>query len=149
MAKTETLEEFYHNKLITAPQRLEQGVGHFNVFRLIDCIGPGSTPVTYTRRDFYKVSLLYGKHIYHYADKSIMVDGVNLIFFNPNVPYTIERITEVAKGYFCIFTEAFFTEKIRGSLNELPMFSMGGKSVYELDEKKEEFVAGIFEKMLE
>ncbi|MBB5623588.1 AraC-like DNA-binding protein [Pedobacter cryoconitis] len=149
MDKTQTLEHFYQQKFNSVPQTLQNGVGHFNVFRIEDCHGPNATPVTYSRRDFYKVSLIRGEYLYHYADKSLVVKGTTLIFFNPNVPYTVQALSESTTGYFCIFTESFFTEKIRGSLNELPMFSIGGKPAYFLNDTQEQFVAGIFEKMLE
>lgn len=149
MEKPETLEQFYQRKLIQTPQTLQQGVGHFNVFRLEDCAKPDAPPISYSRRDFYKICLIRGKHMYHYADKSLVVDGTTLIFFNPNVPYTFQSLTEESSGMFCIFTESFFIEKIRGSLNDLPMFSPGGKPAYILDQKQETFVQGIFEKMLE
>ncbi|MBB5638237.1 AraC-like DNA-binding protein [Pedobacter cryoconitis] len=149
MDKTQTLEHFYQQKFNSVPQTLQNGVGHFNVFRIEDCHGPSGTPVTYSRRDFYKVSLVRGEYLYHYADKSIVIKGTTLIFFNPNVPYTVQALSESTTGYFCIFTESFFTEKIRGSLNELPMFSIGGKPAYFLNDTQEQFVAGIFEKMLE
>lgn len=149
MDKTQTLEHFYQQKFNSVPQTLQNGVGHFNVFRIEDCNGPGATPVTYSRRDFYKVSLVRGEYLYHYADKSLVVKGTTLIFFNPNVPYTVQALSDSTTGYFCIFTESFFTEKIRGSLNELPMFSIGGKPAYFLNDTQEQFVGGIFEKMLE
>ncbi|AMP98464.1 AraC family transcriptional regulator [Pedobacter cryoconitis] len=149
MDKTQTLEHFYQQKFNSVPQTLQNGVGHFNVFRIEDCNGPNATPVTYSRRDFYKVSLVRGEYLYHYADKSLVVKGTTLMFFNPNVPYTVQALSESTTGYFCIFTESFFTEKIRGSLNELPMFSIGGKPAYFLNDTQEQFVAGIFEKMLE
>ena len=149
MDKTQTLEHFYQQKFNSVPQTLQNGVGHFNVFRIEDCHGPNATPVTYSRRDFYKVTLVRGEYLYHYADKSLVVKGTTLMFFNPNVPYTVQALSESTTGYFCIFTESFFTEKIRGSLNELPMFSIGGKPAYFLKDTQEQFVGGIFEKMLE
>lgn len=149
MDKTQTLEHFYQQKFNSVPQTLQNGVGHFNVFRIEDCHGPNATPVTYSRRDFYKVTLVRGEYLYHYADKSLVVKGTTLMFFNPNVPYTVQALSESTTGYFCIFTESFFTEKIRGSLNELPMFSIGGKPAYFLNDTQEQFVGGIFEKMLE
>jgi len=149
MEKTQTLEHFYQHKFNSVPQSLQEGVGHFNVFRLEDCTGPNAKPVSYSRRDFYKVSLVRGKYLYHYADKSLAIDGTTLIFFNPNVPYTVQSLSDNNTGFFCIFTESFFIEKIRGSLSELPMFTHGGKPAYYLDEKQEKHVSDIFVKMLE
>ncbi len=84
MEKPETLENFYKKKFNAIPETLQQGVGHFNVFRINECPSPAKEPkpITYSRRDFYKVCLFRGKTIYHYADKSLSVDGSTLIFFN-------------------------------------------------------------------
>jgi AraC-like DNA-binding protein len=148
MIKTETLAEFYKIKLDQVPDELQEP-GHFNVFRTEDCVGPGKQPVQYSRRDFYKISLMRGRHVYHYADKSLEVNGSSLLFFNPRVPYTFEPLTEVASGFFCIFKEDFFTGHIRGSLTELPMYQPGGKPAFILDDKSDAHVSVIFNKMLD
>lgn len=145
-ARSETLEEFYQHKLNYLPLNLQSDIGHFNVFRLEDCI---STPVHYSRKDFYKVTLIRGRNRYHYADKSIELDGPTLIFFNPQVPYTWEPLSDETSGYFCIFTRSFFTEKILGGLNELPMYQVGGKPAYSLNETQDQQVSAIFTKMLD
>ena len=148
MAQTETIEEFYKNKFNWLPDNLSQDIGHFNVFRIEDCYGPNALPVKYSRRDFYKISLFRGKTIYHYADKSIEVDGTTLIFFNPQVPYTIESTSDDRSGYFCIFKESFFTEMLRNNIHELPMFATGGKPSYALNIEQDEYVSQLFQKML-
>ncbi|WP_153798004.1 helix-turn-helix domain-containing protein [Foetidibacter luteolus] len=149
MARTETLEDFYKHKLNWLPDNLKKDIGHFNVFRLEDCIGPGKPPVQYSRRDYYKISLLRGETVYHYADKSIQVNGTTLMFFNPQVPYTIEPIAEDSTGSFCIFKEGFFSERMKGSLQELPMFALGGKPAYFLNEAQDKYVSAIFDKMFD
>ncbi|WP_316803577.1 helix-turn-helix transcriptional regulator [Pedobacter nototheniae] len=152
MSSTETLEDFYQRKFSFLPDNLQKDVGHFNVFRLEDCVGENKTPIKYSRRDFYKIAMVRGHNIYHYADKSIEITGTALIFFNPLVPYTWEPASgkpEEATGFFCIFTESFFTEKIRGNINDLPMFSPAGKPTYILDASQDKYVVGIFEKMIE
>lgn len=144
--ETESLESFYKLKQREIPADINSGVGHINVFRLEDCLH--STPVRYARRDYYKITLIRGANRYHYADKSIEVNGTSLIFFNPQVPYTWESLADDTTGYFCIFTPAFFTEKSRTSLSELPMFALGGKPSYMLNEEQEKEVAALFEKMI-
>ena len=144
---SESLTQFYKDKRKEVPQNINDSIGHFNVFRLEDCLQPGKQ-VRYARRDYYKVTFVRGKNRYHYADKSLEAEGTSLVFFNPQVPYTWESLSEAPTGYFCIFTAPFFTEKIRGSLNELPMFAPGGKPAYILNQTQEEDIAGIFEKML-
>lgn len=145
MNKTETLTDFYKNKLDQLPQQ-QPGVGHFNVFRLDECLQNGNN-VTYNRRDFYKVLLIRGNNRYHYADKSIEISGTTLLFFNPLVPYTWESLSGEITGIFCIFTESFFTEKIRTSLSELPMFAPSGKPTYILTAGQDAEVEAIFTKM--
>lgn len=146
--ETQSLEEFYREKIQTAvPAGINSSVGHINVFRLEDCLH--STPVNYARRDYYKITLIRGANRYHYADKSIEVNGTSLIFFNPQVPYTWESLAEDTTGYFCIFTPAFFTEKSRTNLADLPMFALGGKPSYVLNEEHEQRISELFEKMLQ
>lgn len=149
MEKTETLEDFYRQKFNWLPDNLRKDIGHFNVFRMEDCVGQGKEPIQYSRRDFYKVTLLRGKYLYHYADKTLQVSGTTLIFFNPHVPYTFEALTEDVTGYFTIFKEAFFTERLRGNLQELPMFTPGGKPCYALNKTQDKYVSQVFEKMRE
>ncbi|MBC3788689.1 helix-turn-helix domain-containing protein [Spirosoma utsteinense] len=148
MAKTETLEEFYQHKFDWLPDNLRQDIGHVNVFRLEDCVGLGKVPVQYSRRDFFKISLIRGQYVYHYADKSIEINGSTLMFFNPQVPYTWESVAEETTGFFCIFREAFFTERIRGNLNELPVFATSNHPAYPLNAQQDNEVSELFEKML-
>lgn len=152
MNKPESIEDFYQNKFSFMPDNLQNGVGHFNVFKLEDCLRDDSKPMSYNRRDYYKICLTRGHNVYHYADKSIEIDGTALIFFNPLVPYTWELASGKQSditGYFCIFTEAFFKEKIRGNIGDLPMFVPGGYPAYFLNESQDAQVAGIFAKMFE
>lgn len=149
MTKTETLEDFYRNKFNWLPDNLKKDIGHFNVFNLKDCFGPEAKPVEYAKRDFYKISLLRGRHVYHYAEKSIEVADSTLIFFSPNVPYTFEPLSDNPSGYFCIFKEAFFTERLRGGIRMLPMFIPGNKPSYSLHKTQDKHISEIFEKMLE
>lgn len=148
MPKTETLADFYQAKLQRVPEEHKEP-GHFNVFRTEDCVGLGKQPVQYSRRDFYKITLMRGRHVYHYADKSLEVNGSSLLFFNPRVPYTFEPLSEITSGYFCIFKEDFFTGHIRGNLIELPMYQPGGKPAFVLNESHDAHVSAIFNKMLD
>jgi AraC-like DNA-binding protein len=148
MATTESLEDFYQHKFNWLPDNLKQDIGHVNVFRLEDCVGAGAVPVQYNRRDFYKISLVRGESVYHYADKSIRTEGPSLVFFNPQVPYAWEPRSEAINGFFCIFKEAFFTEGLRGGLHELPMFKVGGKPAYLLDEGQDQAISQLFERMI-
>jgi AraC family transcriptional activator of pobA len=148
MEVTETLEDFYQNKFNLNYENVNNDLGHFNVFKMEECYLPGRPPIQYSRRDFYKITLMRGKHRYHYGDKTLEIEGSTLIFFNPQIPYTFERLTEDDGGYFCIFKDAFFTEHIRGSLKDLPMYAINGKPAYVLNLDQDQAFAQIFEKML-
>jgi len=115
-----------------------------------DCIGPNPANghVSYSRRSYYKITMMRGNSICHYADKSIDVSGTTLMFFNSKVPYAWENLTEDRTGFFCIFTEEFFTDKIRGGLNELPMYQLGNNPFYPLSAEQEAYVSEVFAKMM-
>ena len=147
LPKTETLEDFYQHKFNYLPEDIQKDIGHFNVFRVEDCV---ARPVSYSRRDYYKIALIRGHNRYHYADKSVEVDGCTLMFFNPLVPYTWEPLsTGERTGFFCIFSKSFFTDKIGSSISDLPMYQPGGKPAYVLNLHEEEQVCNIFNKMLD
>lgn len=83
--------------------------GHFNIFRIEDMDLSGQKQVTYSRRDFFKISLVNGHSKIHYADQTFEVKDSVLVFTNPMVPYNWERISARQSGFVCIFTEAFFS----------------------------------------
>lgn len=148
MAKIETIEDFYRKKKKPLPENLNGSIGHFNVFRMEDFAVTRQNTVQYNRRNYYKIALLRGDHVYHYASKSIEAQGVTLMFFNPRVPYTCEQFSELSSGYFCIFTEAFITQHFRTDVREYSMFLPGNKPSYSLDSGQDSCFSGIFEKML-
>lgn len=150
MAKStsQSLESFYQEKFNWLPDNLQKEIGHFNVFRLEDCVGDGKQHVQYSRRDFYKISLVRGNWLYHYADKSLKVSGPTLIFFNPTVPYTFELLSDDPTGFFCIFKEGFFTQHLRNGMRQFPMFLPGNNPTYALNKTQDKEVSAIFGKML-
>lgn len=148
MTKIETIEDFYRKKKKPVPENIKGDIGHFNVFKMEDFSMSRQGTVQYNRRNYYKVALLRGDHVYHYADKSIEASGTTLIFFNPRVPYTCEQFSELSSGYFCIFTEAFLTQHFRADTKEFAMFVPGNKPSYNLDPDQDAYISTIFEKML-
>ncbi|NHA07923.1 helix-turn-helix transcriptional regulator [Mucilaginibacter sp. HC2] len=107
------------------------------------------TPV-YKRKDFYKVCILNAKSTIHYADRSIDLDGTSLFFANPHIPYAAELHSDKQTGYACLFTEDFLkTHERLESLQESPLFKIGGNPVFALSEEQAAFVNTIFKKMLE
>lgn len=148
MRKTESLEEFYKQNFTGQPDPLQSEIGQVNVFRMEDALAPDAGPVQYSRRDFYKITLIRGRNAYHYADKSIQIEGPTLMFFNPQVPYTWEPLSDDTTGFFCIFREAFFGGRFNSGLTELPLFRPGGKPAYPLDASQDAEVSALYDKML-
>lgn len=149
MAKTtESLEEFYKYKFNGLTENFNRNTGQFNVFRIEDQIRSGSSSPPYIRRDFFKIMLFQGNNVFHYGDKSIEVNGNTLLFFNPQVPYTYDPLTEDTKGYFCVFKDEFFKENLRLDIGGLPLFVPGGQSVFSLNNEENAAAEMIFEKMI-
>lgn len=148
MSHTETIEDFYKRvpQANASGHRLNNaGAGHFNVYTRNLC----RTQTPYSRRDFYKVSLILGEGKLHYADKWIAIDRPALLFSNPVVPYSWEASSEKQEGWFCLFTEAFVNANERkDGLQDSPLFRIGGNPVFFINEVQQEELSAIFRKMM-
>jgi AraC-like DNA-binding protein len=145
MQNAESLADFYTRNPDANPSGLSltnaSGQGHFNVFMRKNCLKGSS----YKRRDFYKISLIIGTGRLMYADKWIEVDRPALLFSNPVVPYAWEPVSEEQDGYFCLFTESFITQPLQQS----PIFRIGGRPLYFVDDKQQAEISTLYEKMIE
>ncbi len=146
MQKAETIEGFYLQKLDYLPGNLHQEIGHFNVFRCDEFVGPHAKPGPYNRRNFFKINLTVGKNRVYYADKVLEVKQQGLFFANPQIPYGWECLEEAQSGYFCIFTETFFSQF--GHFKEYPLFKPGANPLFELTAEQAEHVKSVFLRML-
>ena len=103
--------------------------------------------VPYSRKDFYKISLISGRIKVHYADKTIEIEKHGLLFANPHIPYRWEAIDERQSGFFCIFTEAFFSQSPH--FKEYPVFQPGGHPILLLNESQVETLSAVYLKMFD
>jgi AraC family transcriptional activator of pobA len=147
MEKTSTIEDFYRAKLNWMPENLKKEIGHFNVFRLDEFTGTCAKPIPYSRKDYFKISLIIGKNRIHYADKIIEMNQPAMLFANPQIPYSWEPSEEQQSGFFCIFTEAFFNHF--GTIEEYPVFKPGGNPIFFLTDEQLNAVKNIYLKMFE
>lgn len=147
MTKPTTLEEFYASKIHWMPDNLKQDIGHFNVFRLDDFVGPQAYHLPYSRKDFYKITLVTGRSNYYFADKTVEIRGNALLFANPMVPYHWEPLDDNQTGFFCIFTEAFLQRNLATAMLEMPLFKPGGQPLYSLQDEQAKAARQVFEKM--
>lgn len=119
----------------------------FNVFQIE---GDGAATRIYSRKDFYKICLTTGKSIIHYADRSFEAEGTVLFFGNPHIPYSWETLSTTYVGYTCLFSEDFLKTSDRSeSLQQSPLFKIGGTPILKITEDQREFLNTIFRKMIE
>ncbi|MFT4154276.1 helix-turn-helix domain-containing protein [Parafilimonas sp.] len=116
----------------------------FNVYRREDYLCRSHS--AYSRRDYYKISLIIGTGILYYAEKGIEINKPALLFSNPNVPYAWEASSEEQSGYFCLFKEDFIRHE---ELAHIPMFKIGGEPLFFISETQQKFISSLFEKMLD
>jgi AraC family transcriptional activator of pobA len=118
----------------------------FNVFQIEE---DSNVVREYSRKDFYKICLTTGESLINYADRSFLMKGTILFFANPNVPYSWETISRSYVGYTCLFSEDFYKPSDRSeSLQQSPLFKIGGTPIFEITEEKREFLNGIFRNMM-
>jgi AraC family transcriptional activator of pobA len=146
MEPTQSIEDFYQEKLHWMPANLKKEMGHFNVFRFSDFLGKTHGPMPYRRIDYYKITFMTGNNRLEYADKVIEIDSPALVFSNPLIPYKWDRISDDMTGFFCIFTEAFFRQF--GHLRDYPLFQPGTIPVFALSAEQAATIKDIYEKML-
>jgi AraC family transcriptional activator of pobA len=140
------LQTFYQNIADQPSELMRHETGHFNIFKIEDVLQPKhSREGNYSRRSFYKVSLVTGHSKLHYADKSMEIRESALVFTNPLVPYRWERISKKHTGYLCIFTEAFFNRF--ANIKEYPVFQYTDAAILPLNKQQLPPYQALFEQM--
>jgi AraC family transcriptional activator of pobA len=137
------LKTFYKHVDGVVPEH--SGIGHFNIFKIEDLHLPANRKPNYSRRSFYKVSLITGYNKLHYADKCKEVNGTALIFSNPTIPYFWETVSEKQSGYMCIFTEPFFNRFVH--IKDYPVFQFTDSAVINLSKQEAATCKQLFSKM--
>ena len=145
MSQPETITDFYRNKIGHVPAGLQDGVGHFNVFKLEPYIGKSARPVPYSRRDYFKVMLVKGAGNIHYANKVIPVHRQALTFSNPQIPYKWDTTEHISSGVFCVFNHAFFLNY--GNILQYDVFQPGGTHVFELSDEHYDVISKVYSRM--
>ncbi len=140
----EDLKEFYKNKGLNENRFQPSGIGHFNIFGIEKILDPKEKPISYTRRDFYKIALIRGNHTYHYAHRSIQTSGSTLMFFNPQVPYSFVQGKDECTGSFLIFKEQFLLNTIVKVPSKIPVFSIDGCPNFKLTEEQDKEISFVF-----
>lgn len=138
-----------HDKIIRPVSEFnnELKLRGFNVFQIES---DGNATRIYSRKDFYKICLTTGKSIIHYADRSFEQEGTVLFFGNPHIPYSWETVSTNYAGYTCLFSEEFLKASDRTeSLQQSPLFKIGGTPVLKITEPQRQFLNAVFQKMID
>jgi AraC family transcriptional activator of pobA len=144
MPKVIALQSFY-KAINQTPKAVSQEAGHFNIFRIEDILSPANKSSAYSRRDFFKISLITGHNKLHYADQTIEIHDTALVFTNPLIPYFWERLSERQTGHLCIFTEAFFSRF--ANIREYPVFQSVDSAIIPLKAREIPVFRVLFDKM--
>jgi AraC family transcriptional activator of pobA len=139
------LDTFYKHFPEQEKAESAKHIGHFNIFKIEDILTPGGSKLSYSRRAFYKVSLVVGHSKIHYADQCIEVEGSVLVFTNPMVPYFWERISTAQSGFLCVFTEEFFNRF--ENVKDFAVFQDAANAIIPLDTAAASYFTALFEKM--
>lgn len=125
-------------------------LGHFNVFDIVKFYYSGNkkTEMTYNRRLYYKISLIKGKNLVEYADKTVLIEKQGILFATPKIPYRYTPQTKEQEGFFCVFTKDFLSKSKTGLLiDELPIYQPNSDFVYQLNDEQYAEMELIFKKM--
>jgi len=125
-------------------------LGHFNVFDTAKFYYSGNkkSEMTYNRRLYYKISLIKGKNLVEYADKTVLIDKQGILFATPKIPYRYTPQAQEQSGFFCVFTKEFLSKSKTGLLiDELPIYQPHSDFVYQLTDKQYLEIELIFRKM--
>ena len=118
----------------------------FKVYKIETAVSPVPK---YSRKDFYKICMITGKTLIHYADKGIELDDTFVFFANPHIPYSSDVLCTQQTGYACLFTEEFLKVNDRSeSLQKSPLFKLGGTPIFTIEKDQKGFLSTIFQKML-
>lgn len=135
----------------TDPLDESQSAGHFIAVRL-DEFSADSVAATavYTRKDFYKISLITGHATYHYQGHTYLIEPGDcaLVFTNREVPYKWEVHHGACSGYSCMFTEDFLPLHTYRRPSDWAVFDAYSPAVYRLDKQQQQDFTQLFQKML-
>jgi AraC-like DNA-binding protein len=125
-------------------------LGHFNVFDMVKFYYSGNkkSEMTYNRRLYYKISLIKGKNLVEYADKTVLIEKQGILFATPRIPYRYTPQNKEQSGFFCVFTKEFLSKSKTGLLiDELPIYQPNSDFVYQLNDEQYLEMEVIFKKM--
>jgi AraC-like DNA-binding protein len=152
MIALQTLADYYADKAPLLQPGSGRNGGHFSVWRLEDFHSDMSLVGIYSRKDFYKITLLTGgPATYHYADQCLALEPGQpaLVFTNTQVPYTWKvPDLQQCRGHCCVFTEDFLPAHTHLRPAAWSVFAPGRPAFFRLTPVQAVAFGDLFEKML-
>jgi AraC family transcriptional activator of pobA len=156
--KNVSIIDFYKDIFGDSPYQLDNfwgsngsnNLGHFNVFDIEKFYHAGNkkSEMTYNRKLYYKISLIKGKNLVEYADKTVLIEKQGVLFATPKIPYRYSPQAKEQSGFFCVFTKDFLSKSKTGLLiDELPIYQPNSDFVYQLTDEQYLAMEVIFKKM--
>lgn len=130
----------------------DPSAGYFAAVRLEEFSAESvAATASYSRKDFYKISLVRGNASYFYQGTEYRLDGAEwaLVFTNREVPYRWEVHEGICNGYACMFTEDFLPLHTHLRPADWAVFNGNAQSVFQLNKSNESLFTGLFLKMLQ
>ena len=150
----ESFEKFYIEPKTKPPARHQEQVrnsrlSYFSIFLRTE--HPCKTEIDINRSEFYKILLITeGSGVLTYGDKEYLIQPTSLVFLKPSEVKSWKAITTKQEGYYCIFTDQFYS-MFHGHLRELrhgKLFGPGSNPVVILNDWELGIVSPILEKLL-
>lgn len=130
----------------------DPAAGYFAAVRLNEFSAESlAATASYSRKDFYKISLVSGNTSYFYqgTEYRLNVNEWALVFTNREVPYRWEVHEGICSGYACMFTEDFLPLHTHLRPADWDVFNGNAQSVFTLKQSDEALFTGLFQKMLD
>lgn len=150
MVQQQTLSD-YTSSVPATVQSDQRNAGYFAAVKLDDFSAESlSASKVYSRKDFYKISLITGHGIYHYLDRKYLFEpgGYALVFTNSEIPYRWEVLDGTCSGYACMFTEDFLPLHTYRRPSDWVVFNPDGQSVFRLSEEAAVVFKDLFLRMI-
>lgn len=104
--------------------------------------------MTYNRRLYYKISLIKGKNLVEYADRTVMIENQGILFATPRLPYRYTPQDDNQSGIFCVFTKDFLSKSKTGiRIEDFPIYQPAADMVYQLTDEQFAELEALFRKM--
>jgi AraC family transcriptional activator of pobA len=133
------------------PIAKDPAAGYFAAVRLEEFSAESlAARASYSRKDFYKISLVTGNTSYFYQGTEYRLNGNEwaLVFTNHEVPYRWEVHEGICNGFACMFTEDFLPLHTHLRPADWAVFNGNARSVFKLNESDEALFTDLFQKML-